>query len=152
MHTLSLFPAFEEHLKTATMDFSSTTFVKEVSRARTFGFMKDIEMLRENNLALGGSLDNAIVVDDSKILNEDGLRCADEFVKHKILDAIGDLYLLGHSLIGQFTGYKSGHGLNNKLLRTLLQDTDAWEMVSFSEENEAPISFMRSAESPRLDE
>ena len=145
-------PAFEEHLKTATMDFSSTTFVKEVSRARTFGFMKDIEMLRENNLALGGSLDNAIVVDDSKILNEDGLRCADEFVKHKILDAIGDLYLLGHSLIGQFTGYKSGHGLNNKLLRTLLQDTDAWEMVSFSEENEAPISFMRSAESPRLDE
>ena len=145
-------PAFEEHLKTATMDFSSTTFVKEVSRARTFGFMKDIEMLRENNLALGGSLDNAIVVDDSKILNEDSLRCADEFVKHKILDAIGDLYLLGHSLIGQFTGYKSGHGLNNKLLRTLLQDTDAWEMVSFSEENEAPISFMRSAESPRLDE
>lgn len=145
-------PAFEEHLKTATMDFSSTTFVKEVSRARTFGFMKDIEMLRENNLALGGSLDNAIVVDDSKILNEDGLRCADEFVKHKILDAIGDLYLLGHSLIGQFTGYKSGHGLNNKLLRTLLQDTDAWEMVSFSEENEAPISFMRSAESPRVDE
>ena len=145
-------PAFEEHLKTVTMDFSSTTFVKEVSRARTFGFMKDIEMLRENNLALGGSLDNAIVVDDSKILNEDGLRCADEFVKHKILDAIGDLYLLGHSLIGQFTGYKSGHGLNNKLLRTLLQDTDAWEMVSFSEENEAPISFMRSAESPRLDE
>ena len=145
-------PAFEEHLKTATMDFSSTTFVKEVSRARTFGFMKDIDMLRENNLALGGSLDNAIVVDDSKILNEDGLRCADEFVKHKILDAIGDLYLLGHSLIGQFTGYKSGHGLNNKLLRTLLQDTDAWEMVSFSEENEAPISFMRSAESPRLDE
>ncbi|GAB6141670.1 UDP-3-O-acyl-N-acetylglucosamine deacetylase [Methylosoma difficile] len=142
-------PAFEDHVKTATMDFSSTTFVKEVSRARTFGFMKDIEMLRKNNLALGGSLDNAIVVDDTKIINEDGLRYADEFVKHKILDAIGDLYLLGHSLIGGFTGYKSGHALNNKLLRTLLDDADAWEMVTFDEEEEAPISFMRSAQSPR---
>jgi len=142
-------PAFEEHVKTATMDFSSTTFVKEVSRARTFGFMKDIEMLRQNNLALGGSLDNAIVVDDDKVINEDGLRYADEFVKHKILDAIGDLYLLGHSLIGEFTGYKSGHGLNNKLLRALLNDKDAWEMVTFNDEETAPISFMRSAESPR---
>ncbi len=142
-------PAFEEHLKTATMDFSSTTFVKEVSRARTFGFMKDIEMLRENNLALGGSLDNAIVVDDDKVMNEDGLRYADEFVKHKILDAIGDLYLLGHSLIGAFTGYKSGHGLNNKLLRALLNDKDAWEMVTFDDDESAPISFMRSAETPR---
>jgi UDP-3-O-[3-hydroxymyristoyl] N-acetylglucosamine deacetylase len=89
------------------------------------------------------------VVDDDKILNEDGLRCADEFVKHKILDAIGDLYLLGHSLIGEFTGYKSGHGLNNKLLRTLLDNKDAWEMVTFSDEDEAPISFMRSAQTPR---
>jgi UDP-3-O-[3-hydroxymyristoyl] N-acetylglucosamine deacetylase len=142
-------PAFAEHLRTATMDFSSTTFVKEVSRARTFGFMKDIDMLRRNNLALGGSLDNAIVVDDAKILNEDGLRYADEFVKHKILDAIGDLYLLGHSLIGAFTGYKSGHGLNNQLLRTLLEDKDAWEMVTFENESDAPISFMRSAEAPR---
>jgi len=142
-------PAFEEHVKTATMDFSSTTFVKEVSRARTFGFMKDIERLRENNLALGGSLDNAIVVDDDKVINEDGLRYADEFVKHKILDAIGDLYLLGHSLIGEFTGYKSGHGLNNKLLRALLNDKEAWEMVTFDNEENAPISFMRSAESPR---
>jgi UDP-3-O-[3-hydroxymyristoyl] N-acetylglucosamine deacetylase len=140
-------PAFGEDVKTATMDFSSTTFVKEVSRARTFGFMKDIDMLRKNNLALGGSLDNAIVVDDHKILNEDGLRSADEFVKHKILDAIGDLYLLGHSLIGEFTGYKSGHGLNNKLLRALLDDKEAWEMVTFEEEAEAPIKFMRSAES-----
>ncbi len=140
-------PAFGEDVKTATMDFSSTTFVKEVSRARTFGFMKDIDMLRKNNLALGGSLENAIVVDDHKILNEDGLRSADEFVKHKILDAIGDLYLLGHSLIGEFTGYKSGHGLNNKLLRALLDDKDAWEMVTFEEEAEAPIKFMRSAES-----
>jgi UDP-3-O-[3-hydroxymyristoyl] N-acetylglucosamine deacetylase len=142
-------PAFAEHLRTATMDFSSTTFVKEVSRARTFGFMKDIDTLRRNNLALGGSLDNAIVVDDAKILNEDGLRYADEFVKHKILDAIGDLYLLGHSLIGAFTGYKSGHGLNNQLLRTLLEDKEAWEMVTFENESDAPISFMRSAEAPR---
>lgn len=141
-------PAFSEHLKTAVMDFSSTTFVKEVSRARTFGFMKDIEFLRENNLALGGSLDNAIVVDEDKVLNEDGLRYADEFVKHKILDAIGDLYLLGHSLIGEYQGFKSGHALNNKLLRSLLNDTDAWEMVSFEDAGDAPISFMRSAQTP----
>ncbi len=142
-------PAFDERVKTATMDFSSTTFVKEVSRARTFGFMKDIDLLRQNNLALGGSLDNAIVVDDDKVLNEDGLRYVDEFVKHKILDAIGDLYLLGHSLIGEFTGYKSGHGLNNRLLRALLDDKDAWEMVTFEKEEEVPISFMRSAQTPR---
>ncbi len=141
-------PAFSEHLKTAVMDFSSTTFVKEVSRARTFGFMKDIEFLRENNLALGGSLDNAIVVDDDKVLNEDGLRYADEFVKHKILDAIGDLYLLGYSLIGEFKGFKSGHALNNKLLLALLKDKDAWEMVTFENDEDAPISFMRSAQTP----
>lgn len=141
-------PAFSEHLKTAVMDFSSTTFVKEVARARTFGFMRDIEFLRENNLALGGSLDNAIVVDDDKVLNEDGLRYADEFVKHKILDAIGDLYLLGHSLIGEYQGFKSGHALNNKLLLTLLNQKDAWEMVTFENDADAPISFMRSAQSP----
>ncbi|WP_347987946.1 UDP-3-O-acyl-N-acetylglucosamine deacetylase [Methylomonas sp. AM2-LC] len=141
-------PAFSDHLKTAVMDFSSTTFVKEVSRARTFGFMKDIEFLRENNLALGGSLDNAIVVDEDKVLNEDGLRYADEFVKHKILDAIGDLYLLGYSLIGEYQGFKSGHALNNKLLLSLLNDKDAWEMVSFDNVDEAPISFMRSAQTP----
>ncbi|MCK9607745.1 MAG: UDP-3-O-acyl-N-acetylglucosamine deacetylase [Methylomonas sp.] len=140
-------PAFSEHLKTAVMDFSSTTFVKEVSRARTFGFMRDIEFLRENNLALGGSLDNAIVVDDDKVLNEDGLRYADEFVKHKILDAIGDLYLLGHSLIGEYRGFKSGHALNNKLLLTLLENKDAWEMVTFENAEDAPISYMRSAPS-----
>jgi UDP-3-O-[3-hydroxymyristoyl] N-acetylglucosamine deacetylase len=134
-------PAFGEDVKTASMDFSTTTFVKEVSRARTFGFMKDIEFLRKNNLALGASLDNAIGVDDDKILNEDGLRSADEFVKHKILDAIGDLYLLGHSLIGEFNGFKSGHALNNKLLRSLLEDKDAWEMVTFASEEDAPISF-----------
>lgn len=140
-------PAFDDNVKTASMDFSSTTFVREVSRARTFGFMKDIEFLRENNLALGGSLDNAIVIDDDKILNEGGLRYADEFVKHKMLDAIGDLYLLGHSLIGEYQGYKSGHGLNNQLLRALMLDTDAWEMVTFEKDEDAPIPFMRSAES-----
>lgn len=136
-------PAFSEEAKTASIDFSSTSFVKEVSRARTFGFMKDIEMLRKQNLALGGSLDNAIVVDDYRILNEDGLRYVDEFVKHKILDAIGDLYLLGHSLIGSFTGYKSGHSLNNQLLRALLKNRDAWESVTFEDESEAPISYMQ---------
>jgi UDP-3-O-[3-hydroxymyristoyl] N-acetylglucosamine deacetylase len=134
-------PAFAEHLKTATMDFSSTSFVKEVSRARTFGFMKDIEYLHENNLALGGSLDNAIIIDDDKVLNEDGLRYTDEFVKHKILDAIGDLYLLGYSLIGEFKGYKSGHSLNNKLLHALLANKEAWEIVTFDNEQEAPTFF-----------
>ncbi len=141
-------PAFSDHLKTSVMDFSSTTFVKEVSRARTFGFMKDIEFLRENNLALGGSLDNAIVVDDDKVLNEDGLRYADEFVKHKILDAIGDLYLLGHSLIGEYRGFKSGHALNNKLLLALLERPDAWEKVSFAKDEDAPITFMESMQAP----
>ncbi|MEE9354598.1 MAG: UDP-3-O-acyl-N-acetylglucosamine deacetylase [Methylococcaceae bacterium] len=134
-------PVFTNEVQTASMDFSSTSFVKEVSRARTFGFMKDIEMLRQQNLILGGSLDNAIVVDDERVLNEDGLRCTDEFVKHKILDAIGDLYLLGHPLIGEFRGYKSGHGLNNKLLRKLLEEKDAWEMISFENEEETPIVF-----------
>ena len=104
------------------MDFSSTSYLKEVARARTFGFMRDLETLREHNLALGGNLDNAIVLDDSEVLNEDGLRYEDEFVKHKILDAIGDLYLLGHSIIGEFSGFKSGHGLNNQLLRALLAE------------------------------
>jgi len=125
------------------MDFSSTSFVKEVSRARTFGFLRDIETLRENGLALGGSMENAIVVDDFRVLNEDGLRYHDEFVKHKILDAIGDLYLLGHSLIGAFTGYKSGHGLNNHLLKTLMAQRDAWEEVTFKEEDAVPISYMK---------
>ncbi|MDP7536933.1 MAG: UDP-3-O-acyl-N-acetylglucosamine deacetylase [Methylococcales bacterium] len=137
-------PAFKSNVKTAVMDFSTTSFIKEVSRARTFGFMKDIELLQKNNLALGGSLDNAIVVDDLKILNEDGLRYADEFVKHKMLDAIGDLYLLGHNLLGEFNGYKSGHSLNNQLLRALVKDTDAWEMVSFKDTNELPKAFVHS--------
>ncbi len=135
-------PVFKSRVQEACIDFSSTSFVKEISRARTFGFMKDIEMLRERNLALGGSMDNAIVVDDFRVLNEDGLRYEDEFVKHKILDAIGDLYLLGHSLIGEFKGHKSGHELNNKLLRALLVQQDAWEEVTFEEEDTFPISYI----------
>ncbi|MGO3294866.1 MAG: UDP-3-O-acyl-N-acetylglucosamine deacetylase, partial [Marinobacter sp.] len=136
-------PVFKGRAQTATVDFSSTSFVKEVSRARTFGFMRDIEKLRAMNLALGGSVDNAIVVDDYKILNEDGLRYDDEFVKHKVLDAIGDLYLLGNSLIGEFRGIKSGHDLNNKLLRKLRAEEDAWEVVTFDNEETAPISYMK---------
>ena len=137
-------PVFKSRLQTASIDFSSTSFVKEISRARTFGFMKDIEMLRQRNLALGGSMDNAIVVDDYRVLNEDGLRYEDEFVKHKILDAIGDLYLLGHSLIGEFIGHKSGHELNNRLLRALLAEKDAWEEVVFDENDDAPISYVET--------
>ena len=136
-------PVFKGRDQSAEIDFSTTSFVKEVSRARTFGFMNQIEMLRMNNLALGGSLDNAVVVDDYRILNEDGLRYEDEFVKHKILDAIGDLYLLGHSLIGAFYGYKSGHALNNKLLRALLANESAWEVVTFDDVDRAPISFVQ---------
>ena len=138
-------PVFEGRTQTACVDFSSTSFVKEVSRARTFGFMRDIEYLRTHNLALGGSVDNAIVVDEDSVLNEDGLRYEDEFVKHKILDAIGDLYLLGKSLIGEFRGYKSVHALNNLLLRTLLEQPDAWEVVTFADASTAPISYMRPA-------
>lgn len=138
-------PVFKSHGQKAEVDFSTTSFVKEVSRARTFGFMRDIERLRENRLALGGSLDNAVVVDDFRVLNEDGLRYEDEFVKHKILDAIGDLYLLGNSLIGAFTGYKSGHALNNKLLRVLMADEEAWEQVTFEDVDQAPISYAQPA-------
>ncbi len=134
-------PVFKRHSQTASMDFSTTTYLKEVSRARTFGFMRDLETMRAHNLALGGNLDNAIVLDDSGVMNEDGLRSEDEFVKHKILDAIGDLYLLGHSLIGEFSGFKSGHGLNNRLLRALLSDRSAWEEVIFEKPEQAPISY-----------
>lgn len=135
-------PVFRDQKQSAMLDFSTTSFVREVSRARTFGFMRDIEYLRSRNLALGGSMENAIVVDDYRILNEDGLRYEDEFVKHKVLDAIGDLYLLGKSLIGEFKGHKSGHGLNNKLLRELLRNPDAWEIVTFEGEKErSPISY-----------
>ena len=137
-------PVFKRSSQFAEIDFSKTSFVKEVSRARTFGFMHEIELLRENKLALGGSLDNAIVMDDYRVLNEDGLRYEDEFVKHKVLDAVGDLYLLGYGLIGAFSGYKSGHELNNKLLRTLLADKQAWELVSFEENtSQSSLSFLQ---------
>ena len=135
-------PVFKRRSQVASMDFSTTTFLREVSRARTFGFMRDLEYMRSRNLALGGNLDNAIVLDEYRILNEDGLRYEDEFVKHKILDAIGDLYLLGHSLIGEFSGYKSGHALNNRLLRTLIADPSAWEEVTFETPSDSPISYV----------
>jgi UDP-3-O-[3-hydroxymyristoyl] N-acetylglucosamine deacetylase len=134
-------PFMRSGLMSASMDFSSATYLKEVSRARTFGFMRDIETLRRHNLALGGNLDNAIVLDDAGIMNEDGLRYRDEFVKHKMLDAIGDLYLLGHGIIGEFTGYKSGHDINNRLLRELLSRAAAWELVSFESAAAAPITY-----------
>jgi UDP-3-O-[3-hydroxymyristoyl] N-acetylglucosamine deacetylase len=134
-------PIFKSHVQESEIDFSTSSFLKEVSRARTFGFMRDIEALRARHLTLGGSMDNAIVLDDFRVLNEDGLRYEDEFVKHKILDVIGDLYLLGHSLIGQFSGYKSGHSLNNKLLRALIADQKSWEEVTFESAAESPISY-----------
>jgi UDP-3-O-[3-hydroxymyristoyl] N-acetylglucosamine deacetylase len=138
-------PIFHRRTQTASMDFSSTSFLREVSRARTFGFTRDLEMLRARNLALGGTMDNAIVLDEFRVLNEEGLRYEDEFVKHKILDAIGDLYLLGSSLIGEFSGFKSGHALNNRLLRTLMADQSAWEEVTFSDRAAAPINYAGAA-------
>jgi UDP-3-O-[3-hydroxymyristoyl] N-acetylglucosamine deacetylase len=144
-------PIFKRDLSTASMEFSSTLYLKEVARARTFGFMRDLETLRAHNLALGGNLDNAIVLDESRVLNEDGLRSQDEFVKHKILDAIGDLYLLGHSIIGEFSGYKSGHGLNNRLLRALLAQPEAWEIVEFKSAADVPIAYLATRE-PHADD
>ncbi|GHA05920.1 UDP-3-O-acyl-N-acetylglucosamine deacetylase [Arenicella chitinivorans] len=138
-------PIFAKSPQKATVDFSTTSFVKEVSRARTFGFMHEVEALREAGLALGGSHDNAIVMDSYTILNDDGLRYEDEFVKHKILDAIGDLYLLGHQLIGEFSAFKSGHALNNKLIRALMAQPEAWELVTYDDPADAPIAFMHLA-------
>ncbi len=134
-------PVFRGRPACAEVDFCSTSFVREVSRARTFGFMHEMEHLRSKGLARGGSVDNAIVVDDYRILNEDGLRYEDEFVRHKVLDAIGDLYLLGNSLIGEFRAHKSGHALNNKLLRALMAQQDAWEVVTFEDTKKSPITF-----------
>ncbi len=136
-------PVFEKSGQEITLDFANTSYIKEVSRARTFGFMQEVEWLRANGLALGGSLDNAIVMDEFRVLNNDGLRYEDEFVKHKVLDAIGDLYILGHPIIGAFYAYKSGHALNNRLLRTLLQDQSAWEYVSFDDETSAPAGIQQ---------
>ena len=137
-------PVFRDRTAHADIDFSTTSFVKEISRARTFGFMHEIEYLRSKGLARGGSVDNAIVVDEYRILNQDGLRYDDEFVRHKVLDAIGDLYLLGNSLIGEFRAYKSGHALNNASLRALIAQPDAWEVVTFEDEATAPISYSLS--------
>ena len=139
-------PAVDSTGQRVAFDMSSGSYVRDIARARTFGFTRDVEMMRNHGLAIGGSLDNAIVMDDYRVLNADGLRYDDEFVKHKILDAIGDLYLLGHSLIGAFTGYKSGHALNNRLLRDLLADRTAWEEVTFSDERQAPISYLQPAQ------
>jgi UDP-3-O-[3-hydroxymyristoyl] N-acetylglucosamine deacetylase len=137
-------PVFKQHTLESTIDFSTTSFLKEISRARTFGFLRDIEAMRSRRLALGGNIDNAIVLDDFRVLNEDGLRYEDEFVRHKILDAIGDLYLLGHSLIGEFIGYKSGHDLNNRLLRELLKSGD-YEEVTFDDVAKSPIAYSSAA-------
>ncbi|HLU77273.1 MAG TPA: UDP-3-O-acyl-N-acetylglucosamine deacetylase [Burkholderiales bacterium] len=136
-------PVFEKSSQTVTVDFAETSYAKEVARARTFGFAQDVEALRNHGLALGGSLDNAIVLDEYRVLNSDGLRYADEFVKHKVLDAIGDLYLVGYPIIGAFTAYKSGHGLNNQLLRATLADATAWELVSFDKAEQAPPALSR---------
>ena len=136
-------PVFRHRAATTEIDFSTTSFVREISRARTFGFVEEIEYLRSKGLARGGSMDNAIVIDDYKVLNNDGLRYEDEFVKHKVLDAIGDLYLLGYSLIGEYQAFKSGHALNNQALRTLISQKDAWEMVTFEDLDDAPISYQQ---------
>jgi UDP-3-O-[3-hydroxymyristoyl] N-acetylglucosamine deacetylase len=135
-------PIFKGKQQVATIDFSSASFVKEISRARTFGFLKDAEKLRAMNLALGASMDNTVVLDDFRVLNEDGLRYEDEFVKHKILDALGDLYLLGKNIIGSFTGHKSGHTLNNMLLKELLAHPKSWEVVTFDGAEEVPVSYV----------
>lgn len=136
-------PVFKDRRPQTEVDFSSSSFVKEISRARTFGFMHEIEYLRSKGLAQGGSMANAIVVDEYRILNEDGLRFEDEFVKHKVLDAIGDLYLLGHCLIGEYRAHKSGHSLNNRVLRQLIEQKDAWEWATFETSKQPPISYMR---------
>lgn len=136
-------PVFDKSKTSVTVDFAEHSYVREVARARTFGFMQDVEAMRSQGLALGGSLENAIVMDEYRVLNADGLRYGDEFVKHKVLDAVGDLYLLGHPLLGAFAAHKSGHALNNKLLRALLADSTAWEMVCFGHGEEAPDSVVR---------
>ncbi|HEX9193992.1 MAG TPA: UDP-3-O-acyl-N-acetylglucosamine deacetylase [Burkholderiales bacterium] len=136
-------PAIERSAQTACVDFAQTSYVKEVARARTFGFMQEVEALRDSGLALGGSMENAVVVDEYRVLNAEGLRYSDEFVKHKLLDAIGDLYLVGHPLIGAFSAHKSGHALNNRLLRDTLAAQEAWEIVTFEREEDAPAALSR---------
>ncbi|MDG2293567.1 MAG: UDP-3-O-acyl-N-acetylglucosamine deacetylase, partial [Methylophilaceae bacterium] len=134
-------PVFESSGKNVKIDFADNSYISEISRARTFGFMHEVEYLRANGLARGGSLDNAIVLDEFRVLNTEGLRYEDEFAKHKVLDAIGDLYMLGHPLLGAFSAFKSGHGLNNKLIRALVADAEAWDYVTFEDVNLAPTGF-----------
>jgi UDP-3-O-[3-hydroxymyristoyl] N-acetylglucosamine deacetylase len=141
-------PVIEHTGKSVSIDFANDSYIREISRARTFGFMHEVEALRNMGLARGGSLDNAVVLDEYRILNSDGLRYEDEFVKHKVLDAIGDLYIIGHPLIGAFSAYKSGHALNNKLLRALLEDAQAWEFTTFEHAEEAPGAFIRLLAQP----
>lgn len=136
-------PAIDKSAQTAEIDFAEHSYVREVSRARTFGFMQEVEFLRENGLALGGGLENAIVLDEFRVLNQDGLRYGDEFVKHKILDAVGDLYLLGHPLLAAYSSHKGGHALNNQLARALLERQDCWEFASFAESSAAPAGVTR---------
>jgi UDP-3-O-[3-hydroxymyristoyl] N-acetylglucosamine deacetylase len=137
-------PVFERSTQSLTIDFGETAYAKEVARARTFGFAQDVEALRNAGLALGGSLDNAVVLDEYRVLNADGLRYADEFVKHKVLDAIGDLYLVGHPVVGAFSAHKSGHALNNQLLRATLDQADSWELASFERADQAPAGLARA--------
>ncbi len=139
-------PAFNLAPQKVEIDFANSSYLDEISRARTFGFMHEVEYMRQHGLGLGGSLDNAIVIDDEYVLNPEGLRFPDEFVRHKILDAIGDLYIVGHPLIAAFSGHKSGHAMNNKLLRKLLETPDAWEYASFVDPLDAPSSFHRLPE------
>lgn len=143
-------PAIDRTAQKVSIDFASQSYMREVSRARTFGFTQEVEYLRENGLALGGGLENAVVLDEYRVLNADGLRYADEFVRHKLLDAIGDLYLLGHPLLAEFSAHKSGHALNNKLAREVLQRKDCWEMVSFEAEQTAPEGLLRWFSAPLL--
>ena len=131
-------PVIEKSNQSVTVDFAQTSYLKEIARARTFGFMQDVEQLREDGLALGGGLDNAVVLDEYRVLNAEGLRFGDEFIRHKVLDAIGDLYLMGNPLLGAFSAHKSGHALNNRLLRELIANPDAWDKVSFERADEAP--------------
>ena len=138
-------PAIPTTQSRAVVEFSAQTYIREVSRARTFGFMRDLEFMRERNLGLGGSMDNAIVLDEFRVLNDDGLRYADEFVRHKILDAVGDLYLAGHPIIGAYEAHKSGHALNNKLVRALLAEQSAWEIATFDDPAQAPASYVGAA-------
>ena len=135
-------PAVKETRQYLSLDLSNQSYAREISRARTFGFMRDVELMRSKNMGLGGSLANAVVLDDFRILNQDGLRYEDEFVKHKMLDAVGDLYTIGHGIIGAYHGYKSGHAINNLLLRELLVQQDSWEIITLGQEKKAPVSLV----------